>query len=326
LNVSACDSYTLNNVRFDSTGDYTQIIPNSFGCDSVITLHLAINKKFTSQTKSICDGETFYAGGANQTRAGTYVDTLHTVAGCDSVVTTKLIVNAKPVPDLGGDKNLCVGSSLTVTPGVFTSYVWQDGASQSNFSVNTGGTYWVTVTNSNNCSATDTIRITAVQAPSNFLKALDSVCSYETLTIRPSGNFSSYVWSTGETQNNIVIQNPGEYWLKVTDINSCNGTDTITVVAKECMKGVYIPTAFSPNKDGKNDLFHPLIFGKIKKYYFAVYNRWGHIVFESKEVNKAWDGTVAGVLQDPNVYVWICTYQFEGEEVKTERGSVVLMR
>lgn len=326
LDITSCDSYTINNRKYDSSGRYVQIIPNTLGCDSVITINLTINKKFTSQIKSICEGGNFYAGGALQTKAGIYIDTLRTILGCDSIVTTNLIVNAKPNPDLGNNKNLCEGNVLNVTPGLFSSYTWQDGSSQENFIINKTGLYWVTVTNSNNCSATDTIQVTTVSLPSNFLKAQDSVCSYQTLNIRSSQAFSNYIWSTGETQNNIVVQTAGIYWLKVTDINGCAGTDTITVLPKQCMKGVYVPTAFSPNKDGKNDFFHPLVFGKIKKYHFVIYNRWGQNVFETTDANKAWDGTIAGVLQDPAVFTWVCIYQLEGEEAKKEKGTITLVR
>lgn len=326
LNINSCDSYTLNNRTYDTSGIYKQLMANAAGCDSVITLNLTINKKFTRQAKSICQGQTFYAGGANQTKAGTYIDTLKTTSGCDSVVTTTLVVNANPVPDLGKDGNLCIGQQLTVTPGVFTSYAWQDGSSGNKFAINSTGTYWVTVTNSNNCFATDTIRITTVPLPSNFLKATDSVCSYESLVIRSLQNFKTYLWSTGEAQNNISVAAPGQYWLKVTDANNCFASDTITVLPKECMYGVYLPTAFSPNGDGKNEVFHPLIFGKVKKYQFTIYNRWGQAVFLTTEPHKAWDGKVAGVLQDPAIFIWTCIYQLEGSEQKSQKGTVMLIR
>jgi gliding motility-associated-like protein len=326
LLINSCEAYTLNNHRYDSSGTYVQVIPNSTGCDSVITMKLTINKKFTAQTKTICQGQTFYAGGSNQAKAGTYIDTLHTITGCDSIVTTSLFVNLNPMPDLGNDKILCQGNSISISPGVFSSYSWQDGASQNKITVNRSGSYWVTVSNSNNCIATDTIKITSVQPPRNFLNAIDSVCSYESLTLAPTQNFSSYLWSTGESQRNISVQSPGVYWLKVSDQYGCSGLDTITVAPKQCMESFYIPTAFSPNGDGKNELFHPLIFGKIVNYHFTVYTRWGQVIFQAVEPKKAWDGTLAGVLQDPAVYIWTCTYQLEGKSVKSEKGTVVLVR
>jgi len=92
------------------------------------------------------------------------------------------------------------------------------------------------------------------------------------------------------------------------------------------MDGFYVPSAFTPNNDGKNDIFRPLIFGNVKKYQFTIYNRWGQIVFQTTEIGKGWDGKFGGMQQDPNVFVWTCTYQLEAEEVKHEKGSVTLIR
>ena len=169
LNITACDSFVLNNKTFDSSGTYTQIIPNASGCDSIITLHLTINRQFTEQTKTICEGEAFFAGGTYQHVQGTYKDTLKNSSGCDSIVTTYLTVNPKPQPDLGADRNLCQSTPLTVSPGLFTNYLWQDMSTQSTYKITTSGVFWVTVTSHLNCSATDSIVINGVvNNPSDF--------------------------------------------------------------------------------------------------------------------------------------------------------------
>lgn len=327
LNINACSDYTLNNEKFDSSGTYTRIIPNVLGCDSIITLHLTINKRATQQTKAICEGDSFFAGGANQTTAGTYIDTLQTVLGCDSIVTTLLTTNPKPSPDLGSDKNLCSNAKLIVTPGSFTNYLWQDMSNSTSFTIITPGKYWVTVTNSFGCTASDTLTIPAIlPAPSNFLKETDSICTYESLDVLSSNQYTSYQWSTGETERKLMVQQPGTYWLTVKDANGCSGTDSITIFEKKCRRGVYIPSAFTPNGDGKNDVFKPVLFGKVKQYRFAVYNRWGAVVFQTSEPQKGWDGKIAGTPQPNATFVWTCYYQFEGAEPKTEKGMVVLIQ
>lgn len=325
--INSCSSYLLNNKVYEASGSYTQVIPNAVGCDSIITLHLTINKKLSRQTKTICEGESFFAGGANQTIAGIYTDTLQTTLGCDSVVVTTLTIHPKPTPDLGLDKNLCADSSLTLTPGVFTNYLWQDHSTGNAFTANAVGQYWVTVTNSYQCSATDTLTIhSMLPRPGGFLKSADSICSYETVLLRPAGSFRSYLWSTGATSTTLEVSAPGAYWLKISDANGCSGIDTIVVLSKQCLQGTYIPTAFSPNGDGKNDLFRPLFFGRIKQFRFMVYNRWGEVVFQTTELQKGWDGRIAGVPLETGVFVWTCTYQKEGEPVKNEKGTVTLVR
>src|SRR5213075_322409 len=132
--------------------------------------------------------------------------------------------------------------------------------------------------------------------------------------------------SNNATSSAITISQPGLYWLQVKDNNDCTGKDTIIVNPKDCMKGLYVPSAFTPNKDGKNDLFRPLLFGKVKQFQFTIYNRWGLIVFQTSELTKGWDGNYLGRLQDSNVFIWICKFQLEGEDVKLQKGSVVLIR
>lgn len=110
------------------------------------------------------------------------------------------------------------------------------------------------------------------------------------------------------------------------DGNTCKGRDSFTVNSKDCQQGFYAPSTFTPNSDGKNDVFRPLLFSKVKKYQFTVYNRWGGVVLQTNDLQKGWDGKVAGTSQQTNVFVWTCSYQFDGEEVKLEKGTVVLIQ
>jgi gliding motility-associated-like protein len=327
LTISSCSSYTLNSKTYDSSGVYQQTIVNTAGCDSVITLNLTINNKTAQQTKEICEGNSFLAGGANQTTSGVYIDTLQTVLGCDSILTTYLTVRPKPTPNLGSDKNLCAGENIQLTPGSFTSYLWQDGSTGSNFTVNASGLYWVKVTGNFNCSATDSFKVANVfPLPSNFLKESDSLCSYETISLIPTSGFSGYQWSTGSTNQKLSINTPGVYWLKVQDANGCSGTDSIIVLPRNCMSGIYIPTAFSPNADGKNDVFKPLLFGVIEEFRFEIYDRWGQIIFKTTEPGLGWNGMLKGILSKPDVYIWLCHYKLNNHPARTEKGTVLLIR
>lgn len=92
------------------------------------------------------------------------------------------------------------------------------------------------------------------------------------------------------------------------------------------MLGFYIPTAFTPNADGHNDIYKPMLFGNVKQYRFAIYDRWGTIVFQSTDPGRGWDGKIAGTIRGNTVFVWTCTYQLEGMEVKTEKGTVTLVK
>ncbi|HMU47424.1 MAG TPA: gliding motility-associated C-terminal domain-containing protein [Chitinophagaceae bacterium] len=145
-------------------------------------------------------------------------------------------------------------------------------------------------------------------------------------TIAPTRTFASYLWSTGATTPTIRVANPGLYWLEVTDVTGCSGRENVWVTTKSCMNAVYIPTAFTPNNDGKNDIFKPLIDGKLLQYRFRIYDRWGQLVLETTDPNKGWNGKRGSIDQDTNVYVWICAYQLEGQEAITDKGTFLLIR
>jgi gliding motility-associated-like protein len=153
-----------------------------------------------------------------------------------------------------------------------------------------------------------------------------ALCSYGSILLNASHTYTNYLWSTGATAASIQISAPGTYWLQATDDLNCAGRDTILVSAKECLKGVYIPTAFTPNSDGRNDDFKPFIGGIVKQYRFTIYNRWGQVLFTTNNVHKGWDGNFGSTTQDANVFAWTCTYQLEGEALKVEKGTVVLIR
>lgn len=327
ITANACSAYSILQYEFDSTGIYQFTIPNAAGCDSIITLDLTINKTRTLQTKSICQGDSILIHGQYLSKAGMYSDTLRTVTGCDSIVVTQLSLNPLPQPELGSNQSICSGSSILLSPGQFEQYLWQNGSTNSSITANAAGLYWVKVTNSFNCSATDSMRIPAVHPlPSNFLKRTDSLCSYENITLSPSNSFEQYLWSTGATTAQLTVERAGMYQLTVADRNGCTGSDSIIVVEKTCIEGVYIPTAFTPNNDGKNDKFRASVYARLATFRLTVFNRFGQTVFETKDPAGAWDGSFGGNMLSNGTYVWICQYEEVGKTPRTEKGTVVLIR
>ncbi|HUM67196.1 MAG TPA: gliding motility-associated C-terminal domain-containing protein, partial [Chitinophagaceae bacterium] len=252
---------------------------NTAGCDSIITIHLTVNSQKTQQSIIICEGEYFYAGGANRLVSGVYLDTLIGSNGCDSIVTTHLTVNQKPMLSLGPDTSICRNTALEIHTGLFSTYLWQDGSTNESFYIHTPGLYWVRVTNSEGCEETDSLLIDGfIDPPTNFLSPLDSICPDQKLELKPLRSFIDYSWSTGAIQQIITIDTPGKYWLDVKSTEGCIGRDSVTVIAKDnCETAIYIPNAFTPNNDGNNDLFRATIFGDVKSFRLQVYDRAGQL-------------------------------------------------
>jgi gliding motility-associated-like protein len=251
-----------------------------------------------------------------------------TTEGCKSYDTLDVVnVWTNPVVTLDENPELCTGDSRMLNAGNFSTYEWQNGSTASSFVVSGTGTYYVTVWDNHQCKGGDTVTITRMlPLPANFLPADTAICNYGNLLLKPTASFTNYAWNNSSVSSSISVTAPGIYWLEVTDANDCKGKDSVTVNPKECLTGFHIPTAFTPNHDGRNDVYKPFIGGIVKQYQFTIYNRWGQVIFTTKDLNKGWDGTFGGQRQDANVFTWMCTYLLEGEKVKREQGTVTLIR
>jgi hypothetical protein len=164
------------------------------------------------------------------TDAGTYWVEVANNFGCskrDSVVFT---INPLPEVSLGSDQNMCEGSLFVLSAGTgFASYLWNTGATADHISVNLPGEFWVQVTDETGCSNQDTIILTLVPAPTVSLGADQAFCEGTSVPLSAGAEFTSYLWSTGETSSSINAGQPGLYWVEVTDANSCSARDTVVL-------------------------------------------------------------------------------------------------
>lgn len=253
-------------------------------------------------------------------------------AGCLSSATAISVpvimsLHPDPVVQLDRQSGLCSGTSRQLDAGNFSSYAWNTGAGTRSITVNSTGMYAVTVTDANGCKGADTTYINQMYpTPAAFLPADTAICAYGSIQLSPVRNYNSYRWNTGINSAQLTVSQPGTYWLEVTDANNCTGRDSVIVNPKQCLKGLFVPSGFTPNGDGKNDVLKPFLFGNIKKYEFRVFNRWGETVFVTKDPNAGWNGTYKGIQQDAAVFIWSCRYQLEGEEERVEKGTVVVVR
>ncbi|MEO6356242.1 MAG: T9SS type B sorting domain-containing protein [Ferruginibacter sp.] len=247
--------------------------------------------------------------------------------GCVSKDTVAVTVFANPAVHLGNDFSLCKGSTQTLDAGVFSHYLWNDLSTSQTLQVTTTGLYAVTVTDQHHCVGSDTVVVAGIlPLPANFLPADTLMCQYETIQLAARGDFTSYVWSTNNIDKTIAVKTPGLYWLQVKDRNNCVGRDSVAIGLKECVAGFYIPSAFTPNHDGLNDVFKPILLGNVLQYRFLVHNRYGQVVFETTDLKAGWDGKVNGIDQNSHGFTWVCWYLLQGSTAKMEKGNVMLLR
>ncbi|MGN7722469.1 gliding motility-associated C-terminal domain-containing protein [Chitinophaga sp. 22620] len=260
--------------------------------------------------------------------AGEYTVSAKDANGCGTKDTFRLGLLPVPLVTLPKESYICRGTQQVLNAGSQgVSYAWSTGATTPQITVSTAGKWWVRVTGNNGCTATDTAWFRQESAgPQGFLPPDTLMCLRGEIFIPVKGSFAAYHWSDGSTTPQLFTQTPGVYWLEVTDQVGCTGREYINIGTKECGRGVYVPTAFTPNNDGTNDYLRPMVMGRVSKYFFSVFDRWGRPVFQSSEIGKGWDGKVNGMNAVTGAYIWTCAFQLEGEEEQISKGSAVLIR
>gem|GEM_PF-5799223 len=233
----------------------------------------------------------------------------------------------QPVLSIGNDVILCPGDSLVLDPGPgLDNYQWNTGSRSETIWAHTAGTYQVRTTTANGCIAGASMSLSNYPAPVAGLDHDTTLCTGTTRQLSANSGYISYLWNNDSTTSSISVKTPGLYILQVTDKNGCVGADSILLTGKQCLIGCYVPNAFTPNNDGKNDTFRPLLYGNVVHYKFTVFNRWGQQVFQSAEPGKGWDGSIQGVLQPAGTFAWYCTYQLQDEPPQQQNGTVLLIR
>jgi gliding motility-associated-like protein len=160
-------SYQFGNQSLTQSGIAIDTISRPPLCDSIVALELTVNpSSYITTYDTICPGQSI----SGYDSPGIYLDTFTSVNGCDSVRALNLMAENLPDPNLGTVTSFCLGDSLLLSPGLFSSYLWQDGSTQSQYTVKGPGMYSVTV--SNNCgSSTKSIDIVSKTCYINFPNA-----------------------------------------------------------------------------------------------------------------------------------------------------------
>ncbi len=116
-----------------------------------------------------------------------------------------------------------------------------------------------------------------------------------------------------------------QFTLTATTAEGCKAEDAVQVIV---FKGaaIYVPTGFSPNHDGKNELLRPRFIGIKKIFNFSVYNRWGQMIFSTNRQDDGWDGTVNGKDQPVGTYVWTLKVEDVLGNIHEKKGTATLLR
>ncbi len=283
--------------------------------------------------------------------AGTFLLTVqeHSNNGCDGDIRSGLVyVIPLPVANAGPDAIICFGNTLRLNGSGGSLYQWSPSTYLSNpaipnpiVSIPVAGTYkYILSVSTNGCASLkkDTVSVT-ILPPVNVFAGRDTfVTVNQPLQLNAadinSSGFTTYTWSPSFGLNNPVIKNPiavlnnlgtTSYIVTARTVDGCEDKDDIkiTVFAKA---DLYVPTAFTPNGDGLNDFAVVIPVGIRELKYFSIFNRWGELVFSTKNPSIGWNGTYKGKEQDGNVFVWSAEgIDYNGNTIR-KKGTVTLIR
>lgn len=258
-----------------------------------------------------------------------------------------IIVNVKHKPTVyaGKDTAICTGTTAFLHGTVANlsgtvNYAWtpttglaDPTAVNTNANPDTTTEYTLTVTDNYNCNftVTDIIRV-RVNPPVVAFAGNDTNAIYNRPHQMQATGGLSYTWTPAAPLNNPFISNPlatlkVDTYFTVTakDDIGCADTDDIFIKVYDG-PNYYLPNAFTPNGDGLNDIFRPIPVGIRSTEYFRVFNRYGQIMFETKEWMKGWDGTYKGKKQVSGTYVWTIKGIDKNGRVVEMQGTVILVQ
>lgn len=191
--------------------------------------------------------------------------------------------------------------------------------------------YALVMTDSVSCTDTLFSNIDVLEKPVVNILNNDTIIKYGTqLQLLVTGGFY-YSWSPVGSLSDPNIVNPvasptepTRYYVVGVAQNSCRSIDSV-FVAIDYRDNLFVPTAFTPNGDGKNDLFRVSNFTFQKVMEFRIYNRWGQEVFSAND-NRGWDGTWKNKPQDMDSYHYIIKVGYPDGLVETYKGDITLVR
>jgi gliding motility-associated-like protein len=275
-----------------------------------------------------------------------------TVFNVKASISNKCFVNASlkvktvpyPVVNITGDAIICYGknSQLNATGG--STYTWTPTSFLNNPNIPnpisikpfSSLDYTVRVTDNLGCPKPvfKSFPLTVIKVNVNAGPPDTSIVLGQPLQLNgTSSNATIYNWTPSTDLTATDILNPISnttndivYTLSATNTIGCTASDSIRVRVFNVPPDIYVPSAFTPDGDVKNDVIRPIALGIKRLEYFSVYNRFGELLYKTSDINKGWDGTYKGQKQMPATYVW----QAEAIDYKDKRifkkGTVILIR
>jgi gliding motility-associated-like protein len=279
--------------KYTTAGNYIDTLRNEYGCDSIVKLNLTIKPKSTHFIEhTICEGTSIQIGQKIYSQSGNYIDTLSNYRGCDSILSIEIKNQLKTYEQL--QLTLCDGDSL-----YYNSKKYKNSGSFNDTFVNYYG-----------CDSILNINIENLNKKlytHHFYKCFDDTIIHE----------------------NKIYTEIGETFEFLKSYQNCDSIVSVKIQLlpnlTKCKDATFfIPTAFSPNNDGHNDVFK--IEGEhIKEIEIIIFNRWGEILLHSKDKTAQWDGYYQQKICQDGLYFYQAKIKANNLKVYYQNGTFQLL-
>ncbi len=251
---------TTQAITVDAPGVYTVSITDSNGCTAESSFEVT---NFTAPTPQIvgdlflCPGEvttltvgnyasySWSEGSTTDSQevsaGGTVSVTVTDANGCSGVAQVEVVMDPEFAVAILADEGFCTGSSTVLDAGNgYAEYLWDDASTGQTLTVDQPGSYSVTVTNANGCTAEDSVTILMYDLPTVDISGTFVYCPGGAAELMVNEPFDLYEWSTGEGGSEILVSEEGNVGVTVTDTNGCQATDQVTVALQDELQPVIL--------------------------------------------------------------------------------------
>lgn len=304
----AGESVIINGQPYNQSGTILDTIPGTEGCDTIIIYDLHQTPFYPkNETIYLCYGDTLTLNNNLISEPATITDTILAGIGCDTLLTTKIEWFAQPMIDR--EIVLCEGTSIEIggirydSEGIVTDTIRMPG------------------------EGCDSVRITQIKIenPPQFLPPDTVICLGDRLVF--TSPYANTRWNGTFVGERFDVLESGPVYVFAFSENGCPLRDTLLVATCCSRQNVYVPNIFSPNDDGANDLFCINTIDRCRDFTLRIYDRWGSLLFVSKDADQCWDGRHQGKSMPSGVYTWFLEFysdQFKRQDIL--KGSVTILR
>jgi len=364
LNASGGVTYAWNNGASTQSTTVNPSVTSTYivtvtanGCtasDNVTVTVMPVVNAAASIDQTICQGDstailaaggTIYSWSNGMTGSTVYVNPVATTTyivtvsngGCSDTDDVTVTVNPAPSAEAGSDQVICTGNNVVLFTSGGDHYLWSNGDTTASITVSPLSTTLYTLTVSiGSCYATDNVVVAVNPSPDAAFTAIDTTVGVNENVIFSDQSIGADSWewhfgdgTTSAEQNPVHTYADNGYYTIILIVTNAEGcSDSLIMIDYVHVFGdadFFIPSCFTPNNDGENDILY--VRGtNIDNLDFKVYDQWGIIVFETTDITKGWDGTYNGTPLPIGNFVYRVKILAPGGEPVSKEGIVSIVR